>query len=311
MTGVLNQKKMDDLNEAMARAKRLKQGSFNFDGNMYDTGATPTKEDEASWWSRLWNSGVAWKPDNQSHWDVVKEAWNNPITQFVGGLTGAAIAKDIIKEPRSLPGYSYAKKIKSAIDPEWDSFFQEMSKKKSLPSKTLGRWWDQVSPMKRKKPSDLPWKKVQKLNLEPDKVPDNYFEANEWPDDDTPEMVAILDEMRKGAEPKYGIQDYAKNYWDTSRAYVNSYFDQGGPDWFDARDVRKKKDKYGPSRHGWYLADIPTTQSISTGDFDELSDPDDGLGDPYNIDDYDDPWDTEKLINDGIMSPVKRPKFDI
>lgn len=188
------QKKMADLNEALTRARRLKQGSINFDGNMYDTGANPPTVEEASWWDRLTNAGVAWKPEDQSHWDVVKEAWNNPATQFVGGLVGGSIAKDVIKNPSSLPGYDYAKSLKwSDLDSggHFNSFMEGIGSVGGKYTKGAKKLWDKITPVKGKKGytyrKDIPPERKRLFPTSNQKLKESLASWGGYEGDDEPE----------------------------------------------------------------------------------------------------------------------------
>lgn len=59
------------------------------------------KKPEPSWWDRLTTAGVAWKPEDQSYWDVVVDSWNHPITQFVGKMLLGQMVSDVKKELKS------------------------------------------------------------------------------------------------------------------------------------------------------------------------------------------------------------------
>lgn len=69
-----------------------------------------TEKPEPSWWERLTSAGLAWKPEEQSHMDVVKEAWNNPIVQAVGKLVGGQMVSDIKSEMKNAKSSGQMKK---------------------------------------------------------------------------------------------------------------------------------------------------------------------------------------------------------
>lgn len=112
---------------------------------------------EPGYLNRLWNSGVAWGPENESAWDTfyggMEAAARNPIVQAGLSLMGGQVMKDIAKNPKSLPGYEYLKKFKNwggqRLNKGLGLFTSPVTKKEK--TNFLSNIWNKISPEKESK----------------------------------------------------------------------------------------------------------------------------------------------------------------
>lgn len=194
---------IDNFQKELESSKNLGRTHFLYNGSLHETGiklpkVKGIKPEKPSWWNRLTTSGIAWKPEDQSHWDVVKEAWNNPAVQWTLGLLGGKIAKDMIDRPASIPGYPYLVKGKyygGKVLKEAVNLFDKSGIKKVY-DKTLPPLIKYI-PRPESFVPDVPRRKPPYINPRPDPWVDFPIVQNRpWEGDgDLPDFKTNLDQL--------------------------------------------------------------------------------------------------------------------